>query len=194
MEKKPTYDLYKETNYNTINLGLFKTKLKKDKNQLNSFHKKIKKSKTNSSNLTLDPKTNNQYLNFPLLVTNAENEKTDLFSIKFNNTSKNENLFSFNIQNNTIRNDFNRKDLFKKMYDNSYDIKVNKTEENARIPLLDNKFKDEMKQIKELWKLLGISIDYQINFWKMFSNYHEQEIIEQYLSYEKNDLIQFKSE
>ena len=118
MEKTPKYELYKETNSNTINLGLIKNKLKKEKNQLNSFQKKIKKSKTNSSNLTLEQKSN-QYLYFPLLVTKTENDKTDLFSIKFNNTSKNEKLFSFNTQNNSIRNDFNRKDIFKKMYDNT---------------------------------------------------------------------------
>ena len=193
MEKTPKYELYKETNSNTINFSLIKNKLKKEKNQLNSFQKKIKKSKTNSSNLTLEQKSN-QYLYFPLLVTKTENDKTDLFSIKFNNTSKNEKLFSFNTQNNSIRNDFNRKDMFKKMYDNTYELKMNKTEENSRITLLDNKFKDEMRQIKELWKLLGISIDYQINFWKMLSKYHQQEIVEQYLSYEKKDLIQFKSE
>ena len=49
-----------------------------------------------------------------------------------------------------------------------------------------------MKEIKELWKILGVTPEYQINFWKLLSKNNNKEYIDKYLSYEKKDLIQLK--
>ena len=191
-DKTPRYDSCKNANTNIINLDIIKNKIKNEKSQINPFLKKIKKSKTNSSNLTLESKPN-QYF-FPLLITKTENEKTDLFSIKFNNTYNNDNIFQFTSQNNSIGTDISNKFIYKSMYDNMYALKMAQTEDNSNIIMMNNKFRDEIRQIKELWKLLGITTEYQINFWKMLSKYTEAELIDQYLSYEKKDLIQFKLE
>ena len=192
MEKIPKYDFFKDANANNINFGLIKKRLKKEQNQLNPYLKKIKKSKTNSTNLTLESRPNINF--FPKLITKTENEKADLFSIKFNNTCNNDNTLQFNSLNNSIRTDFSNKAIYQKMYNNIYDLKVNKTETNSKIINMDDKFKEEMRYIKELWKLLGITTEYQINFWKMLSKYTKNELIDQYLSYEKKDLLQFKLE
>ena len=192
MEKIPKYDFFKDTNAHTINLGLIKKRIKKEKNQLNPYLKKIKKSKTNSSNLTLESRPNTNF--FPKLITKTENEKADLFSIKFNNTCNNDNIFQYNSINNSINTDVSNKVMYQKIYDNIYDVKMNKTEANSKIINMNDKFKEEMKYIKELWKLLGITTEYQINFWKMLSKYTKNELIDQYLSSEKKDLLQFKLE
>ena len=192
MEKIPNYDFFKDTNTNTINLGLIKKRLKREQNQLNPYLKKIKKSKTNSSNLTLESRQNVHF--FPKLITKTENEKADLFSIKFNNTCNNDNILQFNSQNNSIRTDLSNKAIYQQMYNSIYDLKVNKTEDNSKLINMNDKFKEEMKYIKELWKLLGITTEYQITFWKMLSKYTKNELIDQYLSYEKKELLQFKLE
>ena len=78
------------------------------------------------------------------------------------------------------------------MYDDIYNINTNKTEQNSRVIDMNNKFNEEMKEIKELWKILGVTPEYQINFWKLLSKNNNKEYIDKYLSYEKKDLIQLK--
>ena len=79
LDKMPKYDSHKDVHF--LSLGLIRAKLRNNENQLKEFKKHIKKSKTNSSKLTLESKKNKN-LNIPFLVSNTDNEKRDLFSLK----------------------------------------------------------------------------------------------------------------
>ena len=186
IEKIPNYDSLRDKNF--LNLNIIKEKLRREELQLKGFRKKIKKSKTNSSHITLESKPIKS-LNMPLIITNTENEKIDLFSLKFNN-----NIPLTITGNNNIRTEYNQQNILKRMYNNLYDLKTNKTEQKTRIMRMNNSFQEEMNELKELWKSLGITTEYQINFWKILSKYTDKEIIDRYISYEKKDLIQLKSE
>ena len=192
IEKIPNYDSYNDINF--LSLGLIKAKIRKEENLIKGQKKRIKKSKTNSSSqLTLETRQNKN-LNIPLLITKTENEKMDLFSIKYNNSNENDNLHTIS-ELNITKTDYNKRDVFRKKYDNIYcNIKTNKTEQNSRIAMINNKYQEEVIELKELWKTLGITQEYQINFWKMLSKYTEKEKIDKYLSYEKKDLTQLKLE
>ena len=186
IEKIPNYDSLRDKNF--LNLNIIKEKLRREELQLKGFRKKIKKSKTNSSHITLESKPIKS-LNMPLIITNTENEKIDLFSLKFNNN------IPLTIKgNNNIRTEYNQQNILKRMYNNLYDLKTNKTEQKTRILRMNNSFQEEMNELKDLWKSLGITTEYQINFWKILSKYTDKEIIDRYISYEKKDLIQLKSE
>ena len=186
IEKIPNYDSLRDKNF--LNLNIIKEKLRREELQLKGFRKKIKKSKTNSSHITLESKPIKS-LNMPLIITNTENEKIDLFSLKFNN-----NIPLTITGNNNIRTEYNQQNILKRMYNNLYDLKTNKTEQKTRILRMNNSFQEEMNELKDLWKSLGITTEYQINFWKLLSKYTDKEIIDRYISYEKKDLIQLKSE
>ena len=186
IEKIPNYDSLRDKNF--LNLNIIKEKLRREELQLKGFRKKIKKSKTNSSHITLESKPIKS-LNMPLIITNTENEKIDLFSLKFNN-----NIPLTITGNNNIRTEYNQQNILKRMYNNLYDLKTNKTEQKTRILRMNNSFQEEMNELKDLWKSLGITTEYQINFWKILSKYTDKEIIDRYISYEKKDLIQLKSE
>ena len=186
IEKIPNYDSLRDKNF--LNLNIIKEKLRREELQLKGFRKKIKKSKTNSSHITLESKPIKS-LNMPLIITNTENEKIDLFSLKFNN-----NIPLTITGNNNIRTEYNQQNILKRMYNNLYDLKTNKTEQKTRIMRMNNSFQEEMNELKDLWKSLGITTEYQINFWKILSKYTDKEIIDRYISYEKKDLIQLKSE
>ena len=186
IEKIPNYDSLRDKNF--LNLNIIKEKLRREELQLKGFRKKIKKSKTNSSHITLELKPIKS-LNMPLIITNTENEKIDLFSLKFNN-----NIPLTITGNNNIRTEYNQQNILKRMYNNLYDLKTNKTEQKTRILRMNNSFQEEMNELKDLWKSLGITTEYQINFWKILSKYTDKEIIDRYISYEKKDLIQLKSE
>lgn len=186
IEKIPNYDSLRDENF--LNLNIIKEKLRREELQLKGFRKKIKKSKTNSSHITLESKPIKS-LNMPLIITNTENEKIDLFSLKFNN-----NIPLTITGNNNIRTEYNQQNILKRMYNNLYDLKTNKTEQKTRILRMNNSFQEEMNELKDLWKSLGITTEYQINFWKILSKYTDKEIIDRYISYEKKDLIQLKSE
>ena len=186
IEKIPNYESFRDRNF--LNLNIIKEKLRREELQLKGFRKKIKKSKTNSSHITLESKPIKS-LNMPLIITNTENEKIDLFSLKFNNNNP------LTITgNNNIRTEYNQQNILKRMYNNLYDLKTNKTEQKTRILRMNNSFQEEMNELKDLWKSLGITTEYQINFWKILSKYTDKEIIDRYISYEKKDLIQLKSE
>ena len=186
IEKIPNYESFRDRNF--LNLNIIKEKLRREELQLKGFRKKIKKSKTNSSHITLESKPIKS-LNMPLIITNTENEKIDLFSLKFNNNNP------LTITgNNNIRTEYNQQNILKRMYNNLYDLKTNKTEQKTRIMRMNNSFQEEMNELKDLWKSLGITTEYQINFWKILSKYTDKEIIDRYISYEKKDLIQLKSE
>jgi hypothetical protein len=186
IEKIPNYDSVRDKNF--LNLNIIKEKLRREELQLKGFRKKIKKSKTNSSHITLESKPIKS-LNMPLIITNTENEKIDLFSLKFNN-----NIPLTITGNNNIRTEYNQQNILKRMYNNLYDLKTNKTEQKTRIMRMNNSFQEEMNELKDLWKSLGITTEYQINFWKILSKYTDKEIIDRYISYEKKDLIQLKLE
>lgn len=186
IEKIPNYDSLRDKNF--LGLNIIKEKLRREELQLKGFRKKIKKSKTNSSHINLESKPIKS-LNMPLIITNTENEKIDLFSLKFNN-----NIPLTITGNNNIRTEYNQQNILKRMYNNLYDLKTNKTEQKTRILRMNNSFQEEMNELKDLWKSLGITTEYQINFWKILSKYTDKEIIDRYISYEKKDLIQLKSE
>jgi len=187
IEKIPNYDSFRDKNF--LNLNLIKEKLRKEEMQLKGFRKKIKKSKTNSSHITLESRPI-KTLNTPLLISNTENEKIDLFSLKFNNNIP----LTINGNNNTIRTEYNQQNILNRMYTNLYDLKTNKTEQKTRILRMNNSFQEEMNELKDSWKSLGVTTEYQINFWKLLSKYTNKEIIDRYISYEKKDLIQLKTE
>ena len=187
IEKIPNYDSFRDKNF--LNLNLIKEKLRKEEMQLKGFRKKIKKSKTNSSHITLESRPI-KTLNMPLLISNTKNEKIDLFSLKFNNNIP----LTINGNNNTIRTEYNQQNILNRMYTNLYDLKTNKTEQKTRILRMNNSFQEEMNELKDSWKSLGVTTEYQINFWKLLSKYTNKEIIDRYISYEKKDLIQLKTE
>ena len=187
IEKIPNYDSFRDKNF--LNLNLIKEKLRKEEMQLKGFGKKIKKSKTNSSHITLESRPI-KTLNMPLLISNTKNEKIDLFSLKFNNNIP----LTINGNNNNIRTEYNQQNILNRMYTNLYDLKTNKTEQKTRILRMNNSFQEEMNELKDLWKSLGVTTEYQINFWKLLSKYTNKEIIDRYISYEKKDLIQLKTE
>ena len=187
IEKIPNYDSFRDKNF--LNLNLIKEKLRKEEMQLKGFRKKIKKSKTNSSHITLESRPI-KTLNMPLLISNTKNEKIDLFSLKFNNNIP----LTINGNNNNIRTEYNQQNILNRMYTNLYDLKTNKTEQKTRILRMNNSFQEEMNELKDLWKSLGVTTEYQINFWKLLSKYTNKEIIDRYISYEKKDLIQLKTE
>jgi len=187
IEKIPNYDSFRDKNF--LNLNLIKEKLRKEEMQLKGFRKKIKKSKTNSSHITLESRPI-KTLNMPLLISNTKNEKIDLFSLKFNNNIP----LTINGNNNNIRTEYNQQNILNRLYTNLYDLKTNKTEQKTRILRMNNSFQEEMNELKDLWKSLGVTTEYQINFWKLLSKYTNKEIIDRYISYEKKDLIQLKTE
>jgi len=187
IEKIPNYDSFRDKNF--LNLNLIKEKLRKEEMQLKGFGKKIKKSKTNSSHITLESRPI-KTLNMPLLISNTKNEKIDLFSLKFNNNIP----LTINGNNNAIRTEYNQQNILNRMYTNLYDLKTNKREQKTRILRMNNSFQEEMNELKDLWKSLGVTTEYQINFWKLLSKYTNKEIIDRYISYEKKDLIQLKTE
>ena len=186
IKKIPNYDSVRDSN--VLSLNSIKAKLKREENHLKEFRKKIKKSKTNSSHLTLESRPSKN-LNIPFLVTGTENEKIDLFSLKFNNNIP----LTLPVQN-SVKTECNKIEILKRMYNNLYDLKMNKTGQNSRIIMMNDSFQEEMRELKQLWNSLGVTTEYQINFWKILSKYTNKEIIDKYLSYEKKDLIQLKSE
>ena len=95
---------------------------------------------------------------------------------------------------NTTKTDYSKRDVFQRMYEDIYNLKTNRTQKNARMIIINDKYQEEMNELKELWRILGITKEYQINFWKMLSKHSEKENIDKYLSYEKKDLIQLKLE
>ena len=64
IKKIPNYDSVRDSN--VLSLNSIKAKLKREENHLKEFRKKIKKSKTNSSHLTLESRPSKN-LNIPFL-------------------------------------------------------------------------------------------------------------------------------
>ena len=184
----PRYNACKDPNI--LRLNAIKSKIRNE-NRSKLFSKEIKKSKTNYSYLTLESKPSKN-LKIPFLITNTENEKMDLFSLKFNNGNP---LTPYSLTRYSAANTAsNKNDILKRMYYNLYDLKTNKTEQNSRIMMMNSSFQEEMDILKELWKALGVTTEYQINFWKILSNYTDKETIDKYVSYEKKNLMQLKSD
>ena len=186
----PKYNARKDPNILKLNAIKFKLR---NEDRTKIFRKDIKKSKTNNSHLTIDSKATKN-LHFPFLTSKAENEKMDLFSLKFNkgNPITPKRLTGNNTLYKTAYK--TKKDILKKMYYNLYDLKMNRTEQNSRIMRINNNFKGEMDILKELWKALGVTTEYQINFWKILSNYTDKATIDKFVSYEKMNLMQLKTD
>ena len=60
--------------------------------------------------------------------------------------------------------------------------------------VIDQALQDELNEIKQLWENLGVTQEYQICFGELLDRLKTRKIVENYISYEKMQLIQFKSD
>ena len=202
LEKIPQYDAYKDINY--LSLGLVKSKIRYEEKQLKECQKKTKKLRTNSSRHTLNTKPKKNMYS-PLFNLIKENEKTDLFSLKLAKRPLTIKRSKMKL-NKTI--DINL--LLKKNKDKQEKEKHLKTEENQHLYnqiqtnnnddndkeciVIDKALADQLNEIKDLWDRLGVTPEYQIFFGEMLDKLKKREIVEKYLSYEKRQLTEFKSD
>ena len=201
LEKIPQYDAYKDINY--LSLGLVKSKLRYEEKQLKESQKKNKKLRTNSSRHTLNTKPKkNKYT--PLFTAIKENEKNDLFTLKLNKRpltikrkKQNNNKLEFNIkekkeENNNYLKTYENNNIYNNIQTN---INENKEKDKDKeFIVIDKALEDELNEIKDLWDNLGVTPEYQIFFGEMMDKLKKRDIIVKYLSYEKKQLIQFKSD
>ena len=198
LEKIPHYDAYKDINY--LSLGLIKSKMRYEEKQLKEHQKKNKKLRTNSSRRTLNTKPKKN-LYAPLLTNFKENEKADLFSLKLSKrplTIKRKQMKMNKTLDCNVREKKEEKINYCKTYENKNlynNIQNNDNEYNEEENIvIDKALGDELNEIKELWSNLGVTPEYQIYFGEMLDRQKKREIIEKYLSFEKRQLIQFKSD
>ena len=207
LEKIPQYDAYKDINY--LSLGLVKSKIRYEEKQLKESQKKQKKLRTNSSRLTLNTKPKKNIYS-PLLTSLKENEKNELISVKNNKRPltirrkkiKANKTIEFN--NLKIKKDNkNDKDYYvktcenkntnKSIYNNNHDNNNNIDNDKETI-IIDNDLEKELNEVKELWDNLGVTPEYQIFFGEMLDRLKTRDMVQKYLSFEKKQLIQFKSD
>ena len=200
LEKIPQYDAYKDVNY--LSLGLIKSKIRYEEKQLKESQKKHKKKiKTNSSYHTLNTKPKKNIYS-PILTYIKENENNDLFTLKLSKRpltikrKKMNKTIEFNIKEKKDDNNNN----YMKTYENG-NINISNKKQNINTEdkekesiVIDKNLSDELNIIKELWDNLGVTPEYQIFFGEMLDKLKSREMVEKYLSYEKKQLIQFKSD
>ena len=103
---------------------------------------------------------------------------------KYNATTSNQNNIintNANTNTNSINNNNNEQNLDE---DNSDKESI----------VIDQALQDELNEIKELWENLGVTQEYQIFFGELLDSLKTRKIVENYISYEKMQLIQFKSD
>ena len=195
LEKIPQYDAYKDVNY--LSLGLIKSKLRYEERQVKESQKKNKKLKNDSSYHTLNTKPKKNIYS-PILTTLKENENIDLFSLKLSKrplTIKRKKLnktIEFNIkEKKDDNNQYIKTYENKNIHNNKQNINENKDKDSI---VIDKDLSDKLNEIKELWDNLGVTPEYQIFFGEMLDKLKSREIIEKYISYEKKQLNQFKSD
>ena len=200
LDKIPQYDAYKDVNY--LSLGLVKSKIKYEEKQSKGSHKKPKKLRTTSSRLTLNVKGKKGIIS-PLLAALNDKETKDLFTIKYHKrpfTIKRKKIklnktFNFNEKKSEKSSDYIE---YCKTYSNKINAKLtnnNEEEKNDKNNIIiDEVLQGELNEIKELWDNLGVTIEYKIFFGEMINKLKNRDIIKNYLLYEKNQLIQFKSD
>ena len=212
LEKIPKYDAYKDLNY--LSLGLIKTKIRhEEKEKQKESHSKTKKLRTNSSRRTFNTKPKKAMYS-PLLTLIKENEKTDLFTLKLTKRpltikrKKMNKTIEFNNIKLKEKNDENKKrnekDYYTKTYENKNTYKnkpnnnnTNNNENNdsdRECIVIDQFLSDELNEIKELWNNLGVTPEYQIYFGETLDRLKTRDMVVKYLTYEKRQLIEFKSD
>ena len=210
LEKIPKYDAYKDLNY--LSLGLIKTKIRhEEKEKQKKSQEKQKKLRTNSSRHTLNTKPKKAMYS-PLLTLLKENEKTDLFTLKLTKRpltikrKKMNKTIEFNNIKLKDKNDEkekrNEKEYYTKTYENKNPYKnkqtnnkVNESIDSDRENIVIDEFlSGELNEIKELWNNLGVTPEYQIFFGEMLDRLKTREIVVKYLTYEKRQLKEFKSD
>ena len=148
----------------------------------------------------------------PLLTLLKENEKTDLFTLKLTKRpltikrKKMNKTIEFNNIKLKDKNDEkekrNEKEYYTKTYENKNPYKnkqtnnkVNESIDSDRENIVIDEFlSGELNEIKELWNNLGVTPEYQIFFGEMLDRLKTREIVVKYLTYEKRQLKEFKSD
>ena len=224
LDKIPQYDAYKDLNYISLGLirtklrqeekqlkqTQYKTKKLRKNSSRRTFNSKPKKSiyaplltlmkenekpdlfslKINQTSSTIKEKKlkmnrTSDYkkkvkLEKILKLKNDKKEKENSIKTmgnKYMSNKENMNIFS----NNNINN-------------NEQQTDDEDTDSQKEVIVLDQELQDELNSIKELWDNLGVTQEYQIYFGEMLDKLKTREIIEKYLSYEKKQLNQFKSD
>ena len=114
---------------------------------------------------------------------NVKSQNTNKANIYINDV--NDKLVSKTTKNKDINNIRN----YIKYKDNSYD-----NFEKNNILQKDKNLIDELNEIKEIWKDICISSEYQNSFEEMIYNLNSKEVIQNMLNNEKNQIVQFKSD
>ena len=200
LEKIPQYNAYKDINY--LSLGLVKSKIRYEESQKKNSLKKAKKLRHNSSRHTLNSK-NKKNIQFPFLSL-RDSDNQDLFYIK--QEKRPQTIKKIKI-NKTLDYDKKQekykkdKEYYIKTYDNynsqddKKDNEDNEDDNNDKENIvIDQELQDELNIIKDLWENLGVTQEYQVCFGEMLDSLKKRKIVEKYLSYEKKQLLEFKSD
>ena len=220
LEKIPQYDAYQDINY--LSLGLLKSKLRYEEKQMKESQKSQRKSsklKTNSSRRTFNARpTKNMHI--PIISKHKENEKQDLSikrskrsntirkkKIKLNKTlefyvnekiaekkAKKEKEKEREYYNKTYENKYNASTSNQNNNNNNVEQNIDEDNSDKENIVIDQALQDELNEIKELWDNLGVTQEYQIFFGELLDRLKTRKIVENYISYEKIQLIQFKSD
>ena len=200
LEKIPQYNAYKDINY--LSLGLVKSKIRYEESQKKNSQKKAKKLRHNSSRHTLNSK-NKKNIQVPFLSL-RDSDNQDLFYIK--QEKRPQTIKKIKI-NKTLDYDKKQekykkdKEYYIKTYDNynsqddKKDNEDNEDDNNDKENIvIDQELQDELNIIKDLWENLGVTQEYQVCFGEMLDSLKKRKIVEKYLSYEKKQLLEFKSD
>ena len=200
LEKIPQYNAYKDINY--LSLGLVKSKIRYEESQKKNSLKKAKKLRHNSSRHTLNSK-NKKNIQVPFLSL-RDSDNQDLFYIK--QEKRPQTIKKIKI-NKTLDYDKKQekykkdKEYYIKTYDNynsqddKKDNEDNEDDNNDKENIvIDQELQDELNIIKDLWENLGVTQEYQVCFGEMLDSLKKRKIVEKYLSYEKKQLLEFKSD
>ena len=109
----------------------------------------------------------------------------------YNKTYENKYNATTSNQNNNINTNANTN-----TYSNNNNNEQNLEEDNSDKEniVIDQALQDELNEIKQLWENLGVTQEYQICFGELLDRLKTRKIVENYISYEKMQLIQFKSD
>ena len=200
LEKIPQYNAYKDINY--LSLGLVKSKIRYEESQKKNSQKKAKKLRHNSSRRTLNLKNKK---NIPIsFLSLKDSDNQDLLFIK---KEKRPQTIEKIKNNKALDYDIKQKKFLieKEYYNKTYDYKNGQKDKNVYEDngednndkeniVIDQELQDELNIIKELWENLGVTQEYQICFGEMLDSLKKRKIVEKYLSYEKKQLLDFKSD
>ena len=110
----------------------------------------------------------------------------------YNKTYENKYNATTSNQNNNINTNANTNIYTNNNNNNEQNLEEdNSDKENI---VIDQALQDELNEIKQLWENLGVTQEYQICFGELLDRLKTRKIVENYISYEKMQLIQFKSD